>query len=222
MKYIITKKQYGLLVEQSVIGLGPGLAYVDPKWTHETAILLSIATAFIPVVGPYMSAGIQLLDAAKYLQEGDKKMAGLMAMFAILPGVVSIVGKIPGIKQLGTNGMKLLAQKLSSGNLKNLSKIEQSVVEGISKNGEFVSNELSNSVKSTASKASVNVTNTTVKEQLKNLAKTGLKFSGNLALNIGGYAAAGQVYSSVFDAVQKREEQQNINDLETKLKSLGY
>jgi len=57
MKYIITKKQYGLLVEQSVIGLGPGLAYVDPKWTHETAILLSIATAFIPVVGPYMSAG---------------------------------------------------------------------------------------------------------------------------------------------------------------------
>ena len=50
----------------STLGAGTGLD------THTFMTLAQIATAFIPVAGPFISAGIGLADAALYYKEGDK------------------------------------------------------------------------------------------------------------------------------------------------------
>lgn len=84
--------------------------FYNPKDKHKYLTILGIGTAFIPFVGPFISAGIGLYDAKTYYDEGDKTAAGLTAAFSMLP----FVGKIPGVKQLGVKGMALLSSKLIS------------------------------------------------------------------------------------------------------------
>lgn len=100
---------------------------LDP---HTTLTIMQIGTAFIPMVGPFISAGIGALDAALYYKEGDKTSAALVGAFSLLPGVGAIVSKIPGIKQLGTKGMAALAKKISFGG-KNLTKAEIEIANSI-------------------------------------------------------------------------------------------
>jgi ribosomal protein S11 len=161
---------------------------------HILMMVLSFGTAFIPVVGPFISAGIQLADAAMYYKEGDTKSAGMSAMFAVIPILGSVVSKIPGIKQLGTKGMQILASKLSKGG-KNLTPIEKEVVEGISKNQELVKKELNNYVKSVSNNTASKATNPSVKETLKKIGIGGLKF----AANTSAYAAVGTSYNKIYD-----------------------
>jgi hypothetical protein len=88
--------------------------FYNPKDKHKYLTILQIGTAFIPYVGPFISAGIGLYDAKVYYDEGDKTSAGLTAAFSMLPFAGSIVMKIPGVKQLGVKGMSSLASKLAS------------------------------------------------------------------------------------------------------------
>jgi hypothetical protein len=118
----------------STLGAGTGLD------THTFMTLAQIATAFIPVAGPFISAGIGLADAALYYKEGDKSSAGWTAAFSMLPFAGKVVGKIPGVNKLGAKGMSALASKLSKG--EKLSELEIPVAKSIAKYSKFVSDEL--------------------------------------------------------------------------------
>jgi hypothetical protein len=104
MKIILTERQYRLINDQFKATLTPskqssslnsttnvasgtlnptkGSMPVDP---HTLMTILAIGTAFIPVAGPFISAGIGLADAALYYEEGDKSSAGLTAAFSMIP-----------------------------------------------------------------------------------------------------------------------------------------
>jgi len=151
MKYIISEQQFDLILDQSdymidkrgnailnakgirtdndfkkvnqIINKSQGHP-IDP---HALTAILGLATAFIPVVGPFISAGIGLVDAAMYYNEGDKKSAGMVAVLSMIPFASGIVSKIPAIKKIGPKGMALIAKKLSSKN-QNLTKIESDIV----------------------------------------------------------------------------------------------
>lgn len=133
MKFIIKESQHKFLVEQSMVGwakdLPPGAAMEVAKgWSkgnHTVNTILEIGTAFIPFIGPFLSAGIGLMDAAQYYDEGDKTSAGLTAAFSMIP----FIGKIPGVKELGSRGMAALASKLISKT--KLTKAESEIVNSI-------------------------------------------------------------------------------------------
>jgi len=160
---------------------------------HTASTILSIATAFIPVVGPFISAGIQLYDAAKYYKEGDSKSAGMQVMFALLPGAGAVISKIPGVKQLGTNGMKTLATKLST--KVPLTKLESEVAAGLSANQSLVRQELSKLTAQTAKKTAETATEQSVKQLLTNIGKKGLAYTGKEATtNVAGEVAYNKMY----------------------------
>jgi hypothetical protein len=166
--------------------------------THTLMMVLSIATAFIPLVGPFISAGIQLGDAALYESEGNTKMAGLTGMFAFLPGIGSTLSKIiPSISKLGPTGFSKLATKISGKQA--LSPLEKEVVEGIGKNSTLVQQELNQAVKQTANNAIKNVINQGIKQSLLNIGKNGFKMVGSVA----PYVGAGIAYDKAYDEIQK-------------------
>lgn len=84
---------------------------IDP---HTVTMVLGIATAFIPVIGPFISAGIGLADAHLYYKEGDETSGNIAVAFSLIPVVGAGLAKIPGIKQLGARGMAALASKLKT------------------------------------------------------------------------------------------------------------
>lgn len=172
MKYIITERQYAVLLEQPESRFGPEqfmsqserqafrsgdskkagealvsgskkqMEYIHSIDPHTLAMVLGIGSAFIPVIGPFISAGIGLADAALYYKQGDSESAGLVAAFSMIPFAGKILSKIPGVKELGSKGMALLASKLSSG-AKNLTKAETEIANAISKYTPQIQEELS-------------------------------------------------------------------------------
>ena len=56
----------------------------------------ALAVAFIPVVGPVLSAGISIAGAALQYKKGNNKSAAIELLFACLP----FIGKIPGMAQV--------------------------------------------------------------------------------------------------------------------------
>jgi hypothetical protein len=158
---------------------------------HATLTILQMGALLIPLVGPFISAGIGLGDAYLYYKEGDTKTAGLVAMFSLLPGVSSVISKIPGLKQLGSKGLSSLAQKII-GNGK-LTRLEMEVAESISKNSALITQEINTSIKTAATEAvKSGVKNPTIAAKIKNFAVNGIVVP--LA------QAAG--YSKTYDAIQ--------------------
>ena len=146
MKYLITERQYNRLLEQGGLGIygAPGsksleqginaLATLD---SHDKLMFAQIGTAFIPVVGLFISATIGLGEAALYYKEGDKKTAGLVAALSMLP----FIGKIPFVKNLSAKAMAALASKLSSG--AKLSQSEIKIAKVLAQNETLIKQELS-------------------------------------------------------------------------------
>jgi hypothetical protein len=157
MKIVITERQYKVITEQSdymmdrrgnalanSVGIRSDKDYkevnkildkahqagmggkIDP---HTLMTVLAIGTAFIPVAGPFISAGIGLADAALYYKEGDKTSAGVTAAFSMIP----FIGKIPGVKELGSKGMALLGSKLAKG-VKVFSPAETTILNAVKQN----------------------------------------------------------------------------------------
>ena len=140
---------------------------------HDLMQIFAIGAAFIPVVGPFISIGIGLADALAYADEGKNGEAGVSAFFALLPGIGSVVSKIPGIKQLGQKGMQALVVKLAS--KAPLDVVEQGVIKGINLNKELIKQETNSVVKSMASKAVAKVRDKVTQKAIMNLAKDGLE-----------------------------------------------
>lgn len=148
MKIIISEQQKLRLVEQSSYERNimdrstKMLDRMSDLNPHTLTTVLGIGTAFIPVIGPFISASIGLADAALYYKEGDKNSAGLTAAFSMLPFIGTVVSRIPGVKQLGSKGMAALSAKLSS--KAKLSKTEIDLVEKIKSQEKLIRNELKN------------------------------------------------------------------------------
>jgi len=66
----------------------------------------ALAATIIPIVGPFVAAGIGLGGAADLWTSNKKKEAAITAFFSLLP----MVGKIPGVGSIG----KALAEELKS------------------------------------------------------------------------------------------------------------
>jgi|694.fasta_scaffold34016_7 hypothetical protein len=216
MKIIITERQYNILLEQPDSKMpfqiekfgykqgkpettGPALERqreaiqkIDP---HTVLLVAQIATAFIPVVGIFISAGLGFMDAALYYNDGDKKTAGMVAMFSVLPLLGKVVSKIPAISKLGQKGMKALSTKLVKGGT--LTADELNVVNGLSKEQSLITQELNQYSKNIANKAinKVEVADNKTRQALINITKSGLKFSGV----VGAYTGIGVAYDKVYD-----------------------
>jgi len=59
----------------------------------------AIGAAFIPLIGPFVSAGVALGGAADLWTSGKKEEAAIAGFFAVLP----MIGKIPGVGQVSEN-----------------------------------------------------------------------------------------------------------------------
>jgi hypothetical protein len=229
MKYIISERQFltlrSLLFEQKDFKMDfssmPMVAgfparkktgtTIENMWgdQHTANLVFGIASAFIPVVGPFISAGIGLADAALYYKEGDTKTAGLMAMFSLMPGALAIANRIPAIKQLGVKGMSALAEKIAKGE-KITDSVELAVIEGIKKGTDFVKSSLDTHVKTLAQQAASKPLSSSIKTSLVNLGKTGLKYLGAGV----GYSVGYDMTKNYFDA---KKEDEDANKLRTAL-----
>ena len=120
MEYIISESQYHILVKEQLMRFsGPISPYVIKKgWesmdNHTQNTILGLAALTIPYIGRWVSAGIQLYDAKQYWDEGDKKTAGLMAMFAGIPAMGSIAAKL-GLASWGAKALSEIGKKISFG-----------------------------------------------------------------------------------------------------------
>lgn len=101
------------------------------QYRHEILDGLSILTFFVPVVGPLLSLGIELGNAALYAAEGNKEMAGLSAAFALIPGG-EYIRQIPAIKNVSKSTIIKIFQRANKG--KALSKADQEILEAVAEN----------------------------------------------------------------------------------------
>lgn len=167
MKLVISESQFKRLVSEQVIGSytpdngtihdkGPAVVqgvknYVKNLTPHDVMTMTALAAGIlIPFPGGLAVASlIGALDAYQYKLEKNNRMAGLTLMMAALPGVISVANRIPGVKQLGTKGMVLLADKLEKG-IVALAPEESIVAAAIRDNLPFVEREYQAWVKKTA------------------------------------------------------------------------
>ena len=73
--------------------------------------VVALASAFIPVVGPAISAGISLAGAYGQYRQGNNKSAAIELFFAVLP----FIGKIPGMAKVSKTMAGSLKVKLVRG-----------------------------------------------------------------------------------------------------------
>lgn len=152
MKIVITERQHNLLIEQQSYNLtGPGSYYgtygydasgktefskINP---HTLMTIAQIGTAFIPMIGPFVSAGIGLADAAMYYKEGDKKTAGIVAAFSIIPGIGGLASKL-GLTKWTSKALGEIGKKISLGS--KLTPAEIEVVEKVAQNEKLIKSEV--------------------------------------------------------------------------------
>jgi hypothetical protein len=151
---------------------------IQPVDMSTYATILQIGTAFIPVVGPFISAGIGLLSAADLYQKGKKTEAGVQAFFSILPGLGKVVQKIPGIAKLGEKGVLALGAKVASN--QGLTEAERGIVKSIAGNMALVKQEVNQTIKTMATNGLSKVNkNPVAKEVVNNAATYGLQYGTN-------------------------------------------
>ena len=126
------KNSINIQNEQILMGVG-GL--FDPMTVarnpHTTLAVLSIASLTIPIFGPFISIGFDLIDVGLYYQEGDYQGMALAAAFSVLP-----LGDIYKMSKPAQNytrkQLNNIFQKGLSGGA--LSKTEQEIIEDIATN----------------------------------------------------------------------------------------
>jgi hypothetical protein len=183
---------------------------------HTVLTTLQIATAFVPIVGWAVSAGIGLIDAKMYYDEKDTKTAGLVAIFSILPGVLEVIQKIPGVNQLGKKGMSLLAKKLNVAKTTSVkfSATEMEVLNELAKNDKFVKQQIESYLKTGIVKSSKQI----AASKAKSYAKNGLFNFAKVTAPIGGIVGIGAGYNYAYDvstmATPEQVQQQVLVDLE--------
>jgi hypothetical protein len=174
------------------------------EYQHDVLSVLEFGSIFIPIAGPFISAGFGLGNAALYYNEGDKKSAGLFVLFSLLP----FVDKIPGFKKISESVFNNLAKKLSSkGGKITLTPLENGILKSIKANEGVLKSELNNKVKQMAInslKTTKGLTPNTVKN-LVGISKFGLA--------IGAYYGAGVTYSKTYDYFDKKNQEKKMKDV---------
>ena len=227
MKYVITERQYKTITEQwwndpkhpewkqfaptdyekreakKIEQNLKGLAELSP---HTLMTILQIGTAFIPLVGPFISAGIGLADAAMYYNEGDKKTAGLIGVFSMIPGIGGLAGKL-GLSKWTAKALGEVGKKISLGS--KLSPLETQVANKVVQYRQLIQSEMAKIGGSATIKSGAKAAKEVLKYQAE---KQAIKQTGK---TIAGYGAAGVGYSKGYDYVQK-------DTPKTKSQSEGY
>lgn len=85
------------------------------NWSHtdsQDMILntIAFASAFIPVVGPFITFGLGSLQAAKHWKQGKQADAAVDIIFSLLP----MLNKIPGVSKISTSIATSLGNKIVS------------------------------------------------------------------------------------------------------------
>jgi hypothetical protein len=127
-------------------------------------------------------------------------MAGMVGMFALLPGVGSIASKIPGVKTLGAKGMSELAKKLTLGTkITNPTEIE--VVSKMAKYKDLIKAEMEKIGKdATIAAARKGVQKNIVRKNVVNKAL-------GTGAGIVGYGGLGVAYSMGYDKLTGKPKQ---------------
>lgn len=220
MNYIITKRQYKLLTEQNEFSYqtGPGTFYgtygYDKKgettWTkldsHTKNQVIALVGGFIPTIGPVISLVYGMKDAKEYWDEGDKKTAGFIGLFSILP-ILGPASKFLGISGWSSKALGEIGKKISSGS--KLLPQEVEVVKKVAQNRKLIED----GMKKIGQEASIRAGKELAKSEIKKSAiKTGIKNIGKEGL---GNAAVGVGYDKGYDLVRK-------NTIRVKTSKEGY
>lgn len=128
--YAILVKTYGTSEYGKVLGEIKKIIGYDPSEdNHNALVIASIATAFIPVVGPYLSTVFGLADAAYYFGEKNYEEAGLALLLETIPLWGGALKLFRGGLKLSQNEAKALSQKIIR--KETLTSAEQKIVKGV-------------------------------------------------------------------------------------------
>jgi hypothetical protein len=105
------KNRMGQTISQSVDKTQTSKNWSDAENQQLALNALALASAFIPVVGPAISAGISLAGAYGQYRQGNNKAAAIELFFAVLP----FIGKIPGMAKVSKTMAGSLKVKLVRG-----------------------------------------------------------------------------------------------------------
>lgn len=181
---------------------------------HTAMTILQIGTAFIPLVGPFISMGIGLADAAMYYNEGDKKTAGLIAVFSMIPGVGGLAAKM-GLSKWSAKALGEIGKKMSLGS--KLTPIETQVVNRVAQHKQLIQTEMNKMGKQATIQSGKNAAKKQIVKSniIKGTKKVG-KFSGK---QVAPYVGTGYAYDKVYDATSGKKEtpsQGDITKIDTK------
>jgi hypothetical protein len=183
--------------------------YKEHKHDINTVAILGLGLFGGPV-GLAAASALGFLDAAQYFEDGDDKTGGMMLMFAMIPGIGSLVSKIPGAKQLGSKAMTELGKRLSLGQ-KITNPVEIEVVKNIAKYRSLIEQEM----KKVSKDLSIKAASQSVRQNLK---KQAVKQKlGSAGKTIGGYFALGAGYNQTYDYFLRKKEDEDERLLNQKL-----
>ena len=183
----------GKVLKDTVVNMDP----------HTRNQLLELGAGFIPYVGPAITAGIAAYDASLYHKEGKNKEAGLALVLGLLPGVTSVVSKIPAVKQLGVEGMNILADKIAKG-ITQLSPTESDVVKKFILNKDLIHKETDGLLKRTLNNV-VNKRNINIHPAVHNAVSTVDKLGvAKSAVNQAVQNTATTAYNATYDALTRK------------------
>lgn len=116
-----------------------GTKYLMELDPHARNMILGIGLSFFGPVGLLLAAGVGLMDAKMYYDEGDKYMAGLIGMFSLLPGA-GLLTKLGLSSKWTAKNLVSIARKIKLG--QKLFPEEVKVVNKITQNKQLIQNEL--------------------------------------------------------------------------------
>jgi hypothetical protein len=179
---------------------------MDP---HTIATIFQIGTAFIPIVGPFISTTIGLADAASYYKDGDKKTAGVMALFSMIPGIGGLANKL-GLGKWSAKALGEIGKKIGLG--QKVTRVEIEVANRVAQNRALIQAEMN------AKNVSIAAAKLGVKSELKKQAikQTVVKGGKVVGKTVAPYAAAGLAYNKSYDYIQRntpktKSEKEGLN-----------
>jgi hypothetical protein len=124
---------------------------------HDILFAGSILALLVPIPGVNvaLSAALSGADAALYWSEGDRYSAMTMAAFMLMPGMGKIVQRIPGIRQIGSKGMRILFRKViqaKQGVKVIFSNVEKGILKLLPKNQKLIQSQFAKNASNIAKK----------------------------------------------------------------------
>jgi hypothetical protein len=178
---------------------------------HDFLGLLALGTAFIPMVGPFLSAGLGMADAALYYKEGDYEMAALAGALTLAFDVASIgtvLGKILGStsKQMSKKTINNIVKGFKRGDLAKLTKKEYEVVKAFEANKSVWSKEVDKMIKGKSKEILENgkISSKLKPNEVKTLqnivgVETASKVAGGTAASVWGGKMLNKSFNESFD-----------------------